>query len=96
MAINKVEYVENGVARTLIDLTTDTVAIANVEEGITFHLPNGVNATGTGRYAVPIDVSTEQQMDALLVSSNEGKCYKYTGTTTSTYVNGNLYIVEVS
>ena len=40
---NKVVY--NG--NTLIDLTSDTVTAAQVESGITFHLPNGHQATGT-------------------------------------------------
>ena len=43
---------------------------------------------------LPINVSTPEAMNALLVSENVGKVYKYTGTTKDSYTNGNLYIVE--
>ena len=39
MAINKVIYGGN----TLIDLTGDTVTAADVQRGVTFHLPSGVS-----------------------------------------------------
>ena len=45
----------------------------------------------------PIEVSTEAEMTALLATLTEedvGSVYKYTGTTTATYENGVLYIVE--
>ena len=41
-----------------------------------------------------IEVTTESEMNALLVAENIGKVYKYTGTTTNTYINGDLYVVE--
>lgn len=43
MAYNKVVYDGN----TLIDLTSDTVTAEDVASGVTFHLPNGVQSTGT-------------------------------------------------
>lgn len=43
MAINKVVY--NG--NTLINLEPDSVSAADVSYGVTFHLPSGVQATGT-------------------------------------------------
>lgn len=43
MAINKVVYG----SETLIDLTADTATAADVAQGKTFHLANGVQATGT-------------------------------------------------
>ena len=46
MAINKVIYGGN----TLIDLTGDTVTAADVQRGVTFHLPSGVSGTGTCDY----------------------------------------------
>lgn len=40
------------------------------------------------------EVATSAAMDALLVEANVGKYYKFTGTTDSTYTNGDLYLVE--
>lgn len=40
------------------------------------------------------EVATASAMDALLVESNVGKYYKFTGTTDSNYTNGDLYLVE--
>lgn len=44
--------------------------------------------------AVPIEVSSETEMNALLSSGTVGGVYKYTGTT-GTYENGALYVLEV-
>lgn len=44
---------------------------------------------------LPIEVSTEAEMTALLESGKIGGVYKYTGTT-GTYVNGSLYVIEAS
>lgn len=46
--INKVIYG----GQTLIDLTTDTVTAADVQSGVTFHLPSGATGTGTCDYDV--------------------------------------------
>lgn len=43
---------------------------------------------------LPIEVSTEAEMTALLTSGEVGGVYKYTGTT-GTYENGALYVLEV-
>lgn len=40
------------------------------------------------------DIDTPDKMAALLVAENEGNVYKYIGTTTSDYINGDLYAVE--
>lgn len=40
------------------------------------------------------EVATASAMDALLVEANVGKYYKFTGTTDSNYINGDLYLVE--
>lgn len=42
---------------------------------------------------LPIEVSTEAEMTALLISGEVGGVYKYTGTT-GTYENGALYMLE--
>lgn len=39
------------------------------------------------------EVSTAAAMEALLVSANVGKAYKFTGTTDDTYTNGDVYEV---
>lgn len=46
--INKVIFGGN----TLIDLTGDTVAVTDVQRGVTFHLPSGEIGTGTCDYDV--------------------------------------------
>lgn len=43
--------------------------------------------------SLPIEVSTEAEMTALLTSGEVGGVYKYTGTT-GTYENGALYVLE--
>ncbi len=43
--------------------------------------------------AIPIEVATEAEMNALLESGEVGGVYKYTGTT-GTYENGALYVLE--
>lgn len=48
MAINKVIYGGN----TLIDLTSDTVTAADVQNGVTFHLPSGETGVGACEYDV--------------------------------------------
>lgn len=40
-----------------------------------------------------IDVATAAGMNAVLVAGNVGKVYRFTGTTDSTYTNGDLYEV---
>ena len=88
---NKVVYGNE----TLIDLTGDTVTSSSLELGITAHSANGITIIGTLVKAVPIDIDNDTDMAAVLVASNVGKCYRFTGTT-GTYTNGDLYIVEES
>lgn len=52
-----------------------------------------VTATVNVSQAVPIDVSTADEMTALLVTDNVGKVYRFTGTTDAIYTNGDLYEV---
>ena len=44
--------------------------------------------------AVPMEINTAAGMGAVLTAANVGKAYKFTGTTDSTYTNGDIYIVE--
>lgn len=41
----------------------------------------------------PIEISTSEEMNAVLKEENIGKIYKFVGTTDSTYTNGELYQV---
>lgn len=43
---------------------------------------------------IPIEVSTEAEMTALLESGEVGGVYKYTGESTDTYEYGALYVLE--
>ena len=45
---------------------------------------------------LPIEVATEEEMNALLETAEIGDIYKYTGETTDAYENGALYVVEES
>lgn len=48
------------------------------------------------KISVPIEVSTEAGMNAILTSATEvsiGAIYRYTGPTTSTYEDGALYVI---
>lgn len=62
---------------------------------------NGEITPSTGKFLskvmvnVPavVDVATAAEMNAKLVAGNVGKVYRFTGTTDSTYTNGDLYEV---
>ena len=60
MAVNKVEYNENGQLKTLIDLTADTVTADKLAKGNTAHDMSGNIITGTmesGNSLIPWDIS---------------------------------------
>lgn len=67
--------------------TSDLLDPANFAEEI-----GGI--TG-GSSAMPIKVSSEAEMNALLETAPVGAVYKYVGITTDTYENGGLYLLEV-
>lgn len=52
--------------------------------------------TGTYKGKGIEEISTEAEMDALLISENIGKVYRYIGEDTDKYINGDLYEVEES
>lgn len=60
-------------------------------------IPLKINLTnipsGDGEAGLPIEVLSTEEMDALLVTENIGKIYKYVGTTGDTYTNCELYQV---
>lgn len=64
---------------------------ANIAEDISIF---GITGTYEGKGIE--EVSTEAEMDALLVSGNIGKVYRYIGEDTDIYTSGDLYEVEES
>ena len=76
-------------------LTNIADAIRTVEGSTNAINPQDFEAKITAlKLSVPIEISTDAGMEAVLTSDNVGKVYKFTGTT-GTYTNGDLYIVEV-
>lgn len=76
-------------------LTNIADAIRTVEGSTNAINPQDFEAKITAlKLSVPIEISTDAEMEAVLTSDNVGKVYKFTGTS-DTYTNGDLYIVEV-
>ena len=76
-------------------LTNIADAIRTVEGSTNAINPQDFEAKITAlKLSVPIEISTDAGMEAVLTSDNVGKVYKFTGTS-GTYTNGDLYIVEV-
>ena len=73
-------------------------AIQTEEKTVT---ENGDVTPSAGKYLSKVtvnvssikEVSTAAEMNALLVAENVGNAYKFTGTTDSTYTNGDIYEV---
>lgn len=61
-----------------------------METDVVIEAPEGAEISDS---PLPIEVSTEAEMTALLTSGEIGGVYKYTGTT-GTYENGALYVLE--
>lgn len=88
MAYNKVIKKDGTI---LLDLTNNTVVAETLGKGVTATDRSGNKITGTLTDSpLPIEVSTEEEMSALLTNGEVGSVYKYTGTT-GTYENNALY-----
>lgn len=77
--------------------TTGTVYVKGDSNLVADNIKSGTSIFGvTGTYvdSTPIEISTDSEMEAVLISENVGKVYKFTGAS-DTYTNGDLYIVEV-
>lgn len=68
--------------RTKADITTK-LTLAQIAEKI-------------NNLIIVANIDTADKMATLLVAENEGNVYKYVGTTTSDYINGDLYVVEAA
>lgn len=74
---------------------TGTQTIKGDANLVAENIKAGVSIFGvTGTSSEPIEISTDAGMEAVLTSENVGKAYKFIGTS-NTYINGDLYIVEV-
>lgn len=92
------------------DNLADTVATIPEGGGVTVEplsvFDNGIYTAPTGKayspvtvgvpQGIPIDVSTSAGMTAVLTAANAGRAFRFTGTTDSTYTNGDIYVVEVT
>ena len=80
-------------------IQTEEKAVTVTENGTTEVTPSSgkylskVTVTTNIPTSVIEEVSTAAEMNALLVAANVGKAYKFTGTTDSTYTNGDIYEV---
>ena len=82
-------------------LITDTelTAIADAARAkadITTKLTPAQIAEKINNLIIVANIDTADKMATLLVAENEGNVYKYVGTTTSDYINGDLYVVEAA
>lgn len=82
-------------------LITDTelTAIADATRAkadITTKLTPAQIAEKINNLTIVANIDTADKMTALLVAENESNVYKYVGTTTSDYINGDLYVVEAA
>lgn len=89
-----VEY-NGSVVATIPSGNKATIPIKDLKmkTDIVITVPSGSGGTVKDS-ALPIEVSTEAEMTALLTSGEVGGVYKYTGETTDTYENGALYVLE--
>lgn len=79
MAINKVIYG----GQTLIDLTGDSVTAADVQSGVSFHLPSGETATGTSTKDSDTSDDTAVVAEILAGKTVHARGAKLTGTMTN-------------
>jgi hypothetical protein len=83
-------YNDSLVASFGVGTATLPVKDLKMKTDIVITVPEAESGTDS---AIPIEVSTEAEMTALLTSGEVGGVYKYTGTS-GTYENGALYVLE--
>lgn len=90
---NTLEFTVVTVERSGIQIDTTsngTITLATKGKYCNSNIDVNVSVPSSGGIT---NVSTADEMTALLVSENVGKVYRFTGTTDSTYTNGDLYEV---
>lgn len=91
------EYTTRTSVTNYIISDTELAAIADAtraKANITTKLTPAQMAEKINDLTIVADIDTANKMATLLVAENEGNVYKYVGTTTSDYINGDLYVVE--
>lgn len=76
MAVNKVVYVENGVRKTLVDLTADTVTAETLKKGTIAHDKTGAQITGTMESSGGTDLKT-MIIELEAIGDNDGVSVVY-------------------
>lgn len=67
---------------------------ARTKTGDTAKLKSGEVAGKIAGLKIAKEVSTESDMTTQLTAENLGNVYKFTGESTDTYINGDIYVVE--
>jgi len=78
------KYTYKGIEREVESPATLHTSGKYLEDNIVIEAEGGIQ-----------DISTAAEMDALIVPENDGKMYRYVGTSTSSYINGRYYKVVV-
>lgn len=86
-ALSKVTVTANVSANVITKSITANGTYNATDDGVDGYSTVDVNVAGIE------DISTSNEMTALLVEANLGKVYRFTGTTDETYTNGDLYEV---
>lgn len=85
------------IMKNYIISSSELTAIADatrVKSNITTKLTPAQVAEKINNLTIVANIDTADKMATLLVAENEGNIYKYVGTTTADYINGDLYAVE--
>ena len=85
--MSKVTVTTNVPANVATKTITENGTYNATDDGVDGYSAVDVNVAGIE------DISTSDEMTALLVEANVGKVYRFTGTTDETYTNGDLYEV---
>lgn len=100
MAVNKVVYVENGVQKTLVDLSADTVSAETLKKGATAHDKTGAQITGTMESSGGTDLKT-MIIELEVIGDNDGvgvvyinKHKEYMSDSFSDFSSSNIVEVE--